>query len=418
MNPNPWNLTRLRRASTLLLSAVILMSCSLTTALPPAATEPASIESRPTGAAEPPKAADPSATIPAAAVAPSATTAPSQTPEPTAQPTPVEAYTGLIAFADQRLTAYTFDGLPSGFQVALPGVEYVSSWTTSVYNAGVAVPQQDGSVDLLTAGGTQTVGFIQSDQPVSVAISADGTRIAWDYQFWSETTFSPATQVWIASIDGSNAQKIAEITAEANKDSFLVYHVVSWLPDGQLLFATQLSGIGGYILYGNWNSLHLYNPATGKVTDLVDPAERLGLSLNSVSHDLQRVAISADGIRIRRLSTRVEVQLPAQADQNVCGSAQFSPSDTWVAYGCGRNDPENEAGQVMFAATDGSTVPVTLYNQTGGAPQVLGWIDEDSLLFSTYANDSGVASIWRVDTDGTHLLKLLDGSFVGLIPNP
>lgn len=349
---------------------------------------------------------------------PTETSLPSQTPAPVYTPTESPAFSGIMAFVHNGLGAYTFTGSPSGFNASLPDVQYLAAYNASVYKDGVAFPNQDGTVRIVTAQGSSDLAFIHASQPVSVAVSADGTRIAWTTQDWPDGATAPESALWVANMDGSSAQQVTIITAAENAETWLVYHPVNWLPDGRLLFATQPSGIGGYILYGEWNSLHLYDPASGSLSNIVAREERLGLAVNSVSHDLSKVAISANGIQIRDISTQNVIQIPALADQNTCGSARFSPDDQWIAYGCGRNNPDNEAGQIMLARADGSAIPVTLYNKDGGAPQVAAWINNTTLLFSTYDNNSGAASIWRVDTDGSNLVKLVEGSFVGLIPNP
>ena len=67
-------------------------------------------------------------------------------------------------------------------------------------------------------------------------------------------------------------------------------------------------------------------------------------------------------------------------EQNRAGSAKFSPSGTLVAYGVGRGNPDSEFGQVVVAPADGSGDQTIVAAMEGGYYQVLGWIDESSLL--------------------------------------
>lgn len=399
----------IRLAGSIVLAALLLSACNLTSQSAPTPTQEPSIPlTLPTQPAI--GTAEPEATLAATEMVLS--------PTPTEIPKAVALYSGFIVLKGERLSGYDFDGNFNGFQAEATGMQYISPYTASVFRDGIGVTSNDGSVvNILTAAGAAPVDFIQSTVPVSVAISADGQQIAWAFETWQAGGDAPSSEVWVANMDGSRQTKIAEITAEENKEGWLVFHPVGWTPDGKLLIATQPTGVGGYILYGEWNGMRLYDPSTGSTTLLVPDSERLFLALNSISNDRTKAAISADGIRIRNLSNAVEVQIPALADQNTCGSARFSNTDQWIAYGCGRNDPENEAGQIMLAAADGSTQPLTLYSQTGSAPHVLGWVDENTILFSTVDMNTGSSSVWRVDVDGTHIIKLVDGAFAGLIPN-
>lgn len=342
---------------------------------------------------------------------------PSPTPEAASPtPAPVNRYRGFVALVNGRFTAFGFDGSRLGFDVDASSAEGVGAYNASIYRDGMAYTRfEDGTVTLLTSGGERrTLDFIRSRDPISAKLSPDGSRVAWAYQSWSGDTL--ATEAWVANSDGSGQRKIDEITAEANREQWLVFHIVDWLPDGRLLYATQPTGIGGYILYGAWNGMRLYDPASGAVTVLVRDEERLGLSLNSVSNDLRLAAISYGGLRVRSLATGVEVALPLSGDLSVCGDGRFSPSDGWLAYACGRNNPDDEAGQVLLAPVDGSTAPVSLYTDSLNAPHVLGWMDEDAILFQTYGRFDYSGEIWRVQRDGTRVTRLTEGIFIGFVP--
>ena len=357
---------------------------------------------------------------------------PSQTPAPPLEATPTVApasptaevsgpaesprYRGFMVVNGARFTAFDFDANRLGFDADASGIEWLGESNTSVFAGGLAYSRfEDGGVTVVTESGRSLLDFIRSSDSISAQVSPDGSQIAWAYQLWDGAV--PASEVWMANMDGSQQRKLAEISAAENADRWLVYHIVGWTADGRVLFATQPTGIGGYILYGGWNGMEVFDPASGVGSVLVDDSEMLGLSLNGVSDDLRQAAISSEGIRVRTLSSGVEVALPLQGDQNVCGSGKFSPSGVWLAYGCGRNNPENEAGQIMLAPVDGSSRPQVLYNDSANAPRVLGWLDEETILFQTYdAFGSGVASIWKIQRDGTRATRLLEGFFLGFIP--
>ncbi len=334
---------------------------------------------------------------------------------PTAGPTPAALYRGFIALRDGKFIAFDFEGNPLGFEADISGIEGVGAYNTSVFRDGLAYSRfEDGTVTLITAAGRRTLDFIRSEHPISARISPDGNQIAWAYQFWGEN--APSSELWVANLDGSNARKVDEISAEENRERFLLLHPYRWLPDGRLLYATQPTGIGGYILYGDWNGMRLYDPASGSITVLVGDDERLGLSLSSISNNLSMAALSGEGVRVRRLSSGVEVLLPPTAGLTTCGDGEFSPSDEWLAYACGRNNPDDEAGQVLLAPVDGSLAPQVLFNDSGNAPHVMGWIDEDTILIQTFSRFEYAGEIWRVQRNGTRLTRLSEGIFIGFMP--
>lgn len=334
---------------------------------------------------------------------------------PTAELTPAALYRGFIVLRDNRFIALDFNGNPLGFEADISGIDGVGSYNTSVFRDGLAYSRfEDGTVTLITSAGRRTLDFIRSESSISARVSPDGSQIAWAYEFWGSE--APSSELWIANLDGSNARKIDEIRPEENRDRWLLFRPYRWQPDGKLLYATQPTGIGGYILYGNFNGMRLYDPASGSVTVLVSDEEQLGLDLDSISHDLRLASLTGNGVRIRRLGSGVEVVLPPTAGLTVCGDGQFSPSDQWVAYACGRNNPDDEAGQVLLAPVDGSLAPQVLFNDPANAPHVMGWVDEDTILIQTFSRFEYTGEVWRVQRDGTRLTRLSEGIFIGFVP--
>ena len=350
---------------------------------------------------------------------PPATVAVSESPPPVSETqeaqAPASRFSGFMVKRGERFEALDFDGNPLGFSFSIPGIEDIHQYNASVFRDGLAYARYGNQgVNMVSSSGDYRLPFIQSENPISVQVKPDGSQVAWAYQAWAEST--PSSEAWVANIDGSQMRKMAEISAEDNQDRWLVLMIYGWTKDNRVLIASQPTGIGGYILYGGFNGLRVYDPQSGELQVLVDDDERLMLSLNSVSDDLSKAAISFGALHIRTLATGVEVVLPALAGQTVCGSAMFSPGGDWVAYACGRNDPENEAGQVMIARTDGSSAPMILYEDGQNAPQVLGWINDDSLLFRSYQREDYAESVWRVNRDGSQLLRLGQFDFIGFIP--
>jgi hypothetical protein len=57
-----------------------------------------------------------------------------------------------------------------------------------------------------------------------------------------------------------------------------------------------------------------------------------------------------------------------------------------------------------------SSAPKVVASQDGGFYDVIGWIDEDTLLL--FLTRDGQGSIWRVNKDGSNLTQLATGSYV------
>lgn len=342
---------------------------------------------------------------------------PTPVPQEKPSPTPGEIqsdYAGFMVYADQKFVGLDFNGQPLGFSVDAPGVEGMDLNQASVFNLGVMhAYAPDMKIRLVTAAGISVLEYIPMEQPVQAIISADGSQVAWAIQSYSGD--APGSELWTANVDGSDARLVDQILPEDNADRWLTLRPLEWTRDGKLLYATQLTGIGGYILYPGWNSLRLYDPADGGLATLVedDPA---GMCINSLSADRSLAALGCREIRIRKLVDGSEVTLPALDLQNVAGSARFSPSGAWVAYAIAVSNPDDERSQVVVAASDGSGEPYPLQTMEGGNFQVLGWINEDSFLFSAYTTIENLTTIWRIDRDGSRPIELIKAQFLGFIP--
>ncbi len=348
---------------------------------------------------------------------------PTQVPTeaPTATAEPSSAYRGFMAFKDQTMTAYDFNGAALDFQASAGGNEWLGEMGVSITADAVFYPGlDDGRIHKASSAGDQVLDFIQAKnfEPLHFVVSSDGQKIAWTTQSWGQD--APGSEVWTANIDGSNTQKIDEILPENNRDRWLVFLPYRWQPDGKLLYGTQLSGIGGYILYAGFNGMRLYNPADGSIQVLVNDDERLGLCLNSVSTDLSLAAIgcspNAVGMQVRNLSSGSSITFPVLPEQTVSGSGRFSPSNQWIAYAVARSNPENERSQVVIAPVNGSSAPQALQTMEGGNYSILGWISEDTFLFAQYLMNDNQSTIWKINRDGSGLTQLANGYFLGMLP--
>lgn len=342
---------------------------------------------------------------------------PTPVPQVKPSPTPGEIqsdYAGFMVFVDQKFVGLDFNGQPLDFSVDVPGVDNLSLYDASVFEQGVMhayAPEM--KIRLVTATGISVLDTISMEQPVQAIISADGSKVAWAKQSYGGD--APGSELVTANLDGSDARLVDQILPEDNADHWLTLRPLEWTRDGKLLYATQLTGIGGYILYPGWNSLRLYDPSDGSLTVLVED-EPAGMCIHSLSADRSLAALGCNQIRIRRLADGSEVTLPVLDLQNVAGSARFSPSGARVAYATAASNPENERSQVVVAASDGSGEPYPIQTMEGGDFHVLGWINEGSFLYSAHTTIENVTTIWRIDYDGSRPTELIEAQFLGFIP--
>lgn len=346
-----------------------------------------------------------------------ANTQPTATPMHKPSPTFSEirsAYAGFMVFVDQKFLGLDFNGQPLYFSVDALGVEGLNLYSASVFSRGVVHAfTPDMKIRMVTAQGIDVLDYISMEKPVNVTISADGSKIAWGYESFGGD--APGSELWTANIDGSNAKLVDEILPENNLDRWLVLRPFQWTQDGKLIYGTKLTGIGGYIIFDGWNSLSLYDPFDGSQVVLVED-EPQGMCINSLSADRSLAAIGCKEIRIRKLADGSEITLPALNLQNVAGSAFFSPTSKWIAYATAFVDPQNERSQVVVADTAGLVEPYPIHTLEGGDLHVLGWINEQSFLFTAHDMDDNITTIWRIDYDGSLPTELIEAQFLGFIP--
>jgi hypothetical protein len=361
--------------------------------------------------------------LPSAAPTATAAPLPSATPEPQATaPASASSYQGFVVYDAEpgKFTAYDFQGKPLGFMVDA-GPQFVgrSPNETQVVNDAIYYRGEDQTIIRADAQGSRQLEKIPAKNLSTYQVSPDEQLIAWASDLWDATP--PRSELWVASLDGSQARQIMTSTAAAN-GAFFTVRPYGWTDDGQLLIVQMPTGIGGYILYQAYSTLHVYDPQTGEIKPLYQPETEFRMCLSGVSPDVRLIGFGCDDagagkVSIRTVADGQTTSVPDLPEQNVAGSLHFSPSSTWLAYSIARRDPENERGQVAVVPVDLSSAPQIIASQDGGYYDVIGWIDEDTvLLFLTH---DGQGTIWRVNKDGSDLTQIATGSFVaGLLSKP
>jgi len=320
---------------------------------------------------------------------------------------------GIMVLGNNQFTSIDYFGQSLGFIADSGGIEWVSDSAAGVTKKNIALATYDGLV-LIDPEGQQQLSFAGSNPITSTDISRDGTKIAWVSEQMIESSFR--VELWAANIDGSDAIRVYEITPEESLVNPTTFEIIGWTADSKLLFGTRAVGIGGYILYSGWINLYLFDPATEVTTDLYINDGSSNMCVNSISNGFTMAAVGCKTIQIQNLVTGSVVDFPAVTGQNFAGSAQFSPSHTLVAYSIGRGNPENEYSQLLIAPVDGSSAPAALDTIEGGYFLVLGWVDENTILYRSSSGLDGASAIWRVETDGrSKPFKIADGLFMGFI---
>ncbi len=375
--------------------------------------------------------------------------APTLTPQPTSQPptatsapsatlTPVptltqaaatitkppiilqkKLYSGVMVY-DRKTTgvqAYAFDGKPLGFKSTLPGADWLGATQVQAFeNTVYYFSNKDRQVMRRDAQGLQPLAFIPKSDSTHFLISADHKRIAWTIDSWAGN--APGSELWVADINGANAKKILWKEPK-NNPKFLVFHPLRWLPDGHLLYVEEPTGIGGYILFYGFAEIWIINPATGQFGDYSPPTGKDGLCLKQLSPDTNTTISTCGAGPSQLVLYDLVAQKPTQValvpDQGQAGSVFYSPNGQSIAYAVARGDPDKEVGKLVVMPSSGAPIKI-IHEVSGGYINVLGWLDNEQILFIRYLSDKD--TIFVVNKDGSGLVKVADGMFAGLIPVP
>lgn len=303
------------------------------------------------------------------------------------------------------------------------GMEYARPNTAQVVGDAVDDVDSGGSslggvVRRVTSAGTETLGFTAADPmaySISFAVSDDGSRIAWTHASWGEA--GATSQLWTANIDGSNTQLAAQSSPNDEFEEFFVLEAVRWTSGGDLIYAWQISGIGGYILFFGWSSFYLYSPASGTSTAWIPALPGgTGPCWYTVSPDQVYAVGSCDsgtgvpGMR-ERLASGSETVFPVLPNQGQQGAADYSPSGTHLAYAIAVGNYESEAGQVIVRLNRGEA-PVAIASHSPGYFDRILWIDEGRMAVGYLEGEAGHVDL--LGLDGTRS-PIGDGRLIGLM---
>ena len=340
--------------------------------------------------------------LPSAELLPSYESQPAS--EPVEAPEPAAAEPILVTHLEPEFILYSLEGAKlesrsaEGLDYARPNsAQVVGGDIFYVWNQG---PEQGSVVRRVGPADSEALEFTRSTQGETLAftVSPDGERIAWSSTAWEGT--APVSRLWQAAINGSEIEQVTETDPSDAIGEWFVLEPVEWQGNGDLIYAWQVTGIGGYILFDGWSSLYRYLPASGTSEPIVPVQEQVGAPCWSDLSQDGAYAAGACGPESELIelavTTGLETLFPPLPDQGQAGTAVYSPSGDGLAYSIARGDPGDEAGQAV-ARSGRSEVPAVVATQAPGYFSRLLWIDEDRLAASTWAQDAESVEVLGLD---------------------
>ena len=325
----------------------------------------------------------------------------------------------IVTHLDPEFRIYTLDGdlvetrSAEGLSFSRPNTAHVVG--DAVYYVAGGGVESGEVVRRVTSTESVDLAFTRSSEPTGLAfrVSQDGSHIAYSQTNWAAGP--PFSQLWIAGIDGSSPTLVTQTDTQDDIPEYFVLEPVEWLDDGDLVFAWQVTGIGGYILFFGWSGLYRYDIGGGAVTPVaaVD-AEFPSPCWSDVNGD-GTFAVGACGgpaqILERSTATGSESLIPLLPEQGQAGAAAYAPSGDRFAYAIARSNPDDEAGQLVLLPGRGEG-PAVIASHAPGAFDAILWLDEDRMAVGYWQGDASFVDL--VTTVGART-PLGQGSLIGLM---
>jgi hypothetical protein len=334
------------------------------------------------------------------------------TPNETVAPEPL-----VVTHQGSDFNVYSLDGAlietrpATGLDYARPNTAQVVG--ESIYYVDSGGQGLGGVVRRVTSSGVETLDFTAAEDldTLTFAVSEDETRIAWTQSFYGQA--SRFSKLWIAGIDGSDPQLVVETGPPYDLPEYFALEAVRWVGE-DLIYAYQVTGIGGYILFFGWSSFYRYSPEDGSSVPLVPASEEnSGPCWDILSPDgVYAVGgCGTGGMRERELSSGTDTAFPVLPDQGQQGGAAYSPSGERLAYAIARGNSEDESGQVLVRLSRGED-PTTIATQTPGYFERILWADEERMVVGYLEGEEGAVDLLNVDWTRT---PIGDGRLIGLM---
>ncbi|OGT26299.1 MAG: hypothetical protein A2Z17_01660 [Gammaproteobacteria bacterium RBG_16_66_13] len=323
-----------------------------------------------------------------------------------------------MVIGDDTVELYRLNGTSAGTWAA-PGIHWPRQGSVQTVGSTVYyLKPSTGAVAEVSATGTSDLSFTATAGLSAFTVSPDEGSIAWSTSTYTDQVVS---QLWLAAIDGSGIHVALESDPADEIAAWFALEPVAFGTDGSLVYAWQITGIGGYILFGGHSSLYRYDPVSATTTPWAPLlSDSTGPCWNTVREDLAFAVghcIGTDGtlaVRERNLQSGIDVAFPAFPGQGQAGAGAYSPSGQRLAYAIARGDPDAEAGQIIVRRSPDSPL-APLASITNGYFRILYWLDEDRLLVG--GMEDGVEKVFLVGTDGV-VTPLAEGPLAGWIHLP
>jgi hypothetical protein len=291
---------------------------------------------------------------------------------------------------------------------------YVRQWLLGVY-----------AVDTLAQGLIRLEFVPATASPLAVRPLTEGSppvgkpfSLAWGVFSAFE---DPAARLVVAAPDGSLT---TELLAEARDADGLTRLVPwQWHPDGRLYFTKEPAGIESSRPFVGAANLWLLDPESGGSGVLVSSDVTGGEPcLDAIAPGAPLVAhhCLGSGIAVLNLETdeTTVVDLPdGVPGRAALGGVRFNSDGSRIAFAAlaGGAEPATDTrGYVMVSdgLSGGSRIVAT--SRPGEYLKVAGWLSDDMLVLQSFSiGPDGEPAVWVVGTDGTGLVKLADGVFLG-----
>ncbi|HEY3341257.1 MAG TPA: hypothetical protein VGK81_04525, partial [Anaerolineae bacterium] len=308
-----------------------------------------------------------------------------------------------IGKATDRLASTSFSSAVAGDTV------YASS-------AGLAPGTyafHDSNAELLGFIGQPVTGLEAWSSP-----ALSDTLLAWGT--YTSTGAGGWANIIISRPDGSEARSVVTETQSVMLPSLLP---LRWSADGKsLLYSSEPTGIGGYILFDGFSSLYRLDVATGITKTLIPKDNKRLICLDDINQAATSITEHCDeqSIHVLSLTNNVSTTITPPAvvtDAAVLGTAIFNPDGSRIAFAMARNNPDNEQGWLALSNGLSGSSNLIYTSQPGTFASIAGWLDANTIVFQT-SSVMGISNtldtVWAINVDGSNVRQLAQGDILTL----
>ena len=306
-----------------------------------------------------------------------------------------------------------------------PALTGLPSLGGSISGTAYLIDAFKSSAVAVTSSSQQVLSFIQNPTyALAVWRGGLGTQplLAWGTQ---PVGTDRATSLMIGNPDGSNLQTLLTISPNTQSPMQLVAEF--WSADGKsLYFSKEPVGIGGYIPFPGFSNLYKIDIESKQVSDIIPQQAEVTPNpcIDAISLDYRFVADHCQQgvitVRDLQAGTTVKLQLPSDfTGYRLLGTARFSPSGDRVAFALAKGNPDDEKGWLAIGSSSGGTAKIIATSDSSNYYNVIGWLDDQTLLVQQFALGSAgaVNQVLTVTADGSVISKVTDGMLLSIVDN-